>query len=439
MKQKNRTKSSRKEIYRHLQYRITAFCAILTGLVLFIACAISFHAAKREIQSAAQSLFLSQSQTANAYLSAPGSVDTQSLLQFAEQCDLSVAVVDGGTLLTFTPTLTAEMRDALLAELKEDAVGETLYSSKAQSGTFVLTAAGKEWRAALQNHSASTTQWYNVLVLQPMTTDVSRVVRLLVQYAVVFCIAWAALIIVAAWLSKRVIRPVEAAHTEQLRFLAGASHELKTPLAVISTSVDLLRRGVSDPEEPCQTIQRETRQMARLIDDMLVLTNGGTGRWELQLQPLVPEDISMSVYEKFVPIFAQKAQELTLQLPDTALPSVFADEQRLEQILSILLDNAHSYAPEGSSVQLRVDQCEEGKTRFWVVDHGPGIPDEEKQAVFHYFYRREAQQQQAPNKAGHYGLGLSVATELARLQQGSLTVLDTPGGGATFCLTVCSA
>ena len=208
---------------------------------------------------------------------------------------------------------------------------------------------------------------------------------------------------------------------------------------MITTSVDLLRRGVSDPEEPCQTIQRETRQMARLIDDMLVLTNGGTGRWELQLQPLVPEDISMSVYEKFVPIFAQKAQELTLQLPDTALPSVFADEQRLEQILSILLDNAHSYAPEGSSVQLRVDQCEEGKTRFWVVDHGPGIPDEEKQAVFHYFYRREAQQQQAPNKAGHYGLGLSVATELARLQQGSLTVLDTPGGGATFCLTVCSA
>ena len=67
-----------------------------------------------------------------------------------------------------------------------------------------------------------------------------------------------------------------------------------------------------------------------------------------------------------------------------------------------------------------------------MVDHGPGIPDEEKQAVFHYFYRREAQQQQAPNKAGHYGLGLSVATELARLQQGSLTVLDTPGGGATF-------
>ena len=70
------------------------------------------------------------------------------------------------------------------------------------------------------------------------------------------------------------------------------------------------------------------------------------GAGELQLQPLVPEDISMSVYEKFVPIFAQKAQELTLQLPDTALPSVFADEQRLEQILSILLDNAHSYAPE---------------------------------------------------------------------------------------------
>lgn len=77
----------------------------------------------------------------------------------------------------------------------------------------------------------------------------------------------------------------------------------------------------------------------------------------------------------------------------------FADEQRLEQILSILLDNAHSYAPE-SSVQLRVDQCEEGKTRFWVVDHGPGIPDEEKQAVFHYFYRRRRSNSRHQTKPG---------------------------------------
>lgn len=97
------------------------------------------------------------------------------------------------------------------------------------------------------------------------------------------------------------------------------------------------------------------------------------------------------------------------------------------------------YAPQGSSVQLRVDRCGDGTVRFWVADHGPGIPDGEKQAVFHYFYRRQAQQQQAANKSGHYGLGLSVAAELARLQQGSLTVHDTPGGGATFCLTVCSA
>lgn len=435
MKQKDKFTTARNAVYRQLQYHITVFSALLTGLVLFAACVVSFRAAQREIQNAAQNLFLSQCQTVNAYLAAPGSVDTQGLLQFVDQNDLTVAVVDGGTLLKFTPTLSDDTWNSLISELKNNDIWQKLNSSKAESEASVLTVLNENWRVSLQNHFTSTTQWFNVLVLQPVATDSGTTLRLVVQYSLIFFASWSILIAIAGLLSRRMVQPVEQAQNEQIRFLASASHELKTPLAVISTSVDLLLHDTSKPEDPCHTIQHETRQMARLIDDMLVLTNGGTGKWRLSAKRIAPEDVSMAVYEKFVPVFAKKDQQLDLEIPDTALPFILADEQRLEQILSILLDNAQSYAPSGSSVLLRVDQ-QNGKVRFWVIDHGDGIPDAEKQTVFGYFYRsnRSSTNHNSNSVSRHYGLGLSVAAELTRLHQGNLTVQDTPGGGASFCL-----
>ena len=146
----------------------------------------------------------------------------------------------------------------------------------------------------------------------------------------------------------------------------------------------------------------------------------------------------MIAYETFQPVLARAEQMLALEMPDAPLPMVLADEQRLQQILAILLDNAHTYASPGSAVALRVD-FQHNQVRFWVIDHGPGIPDNAKQAVFTYFYRQTSENECAAtveNSAHHYGLGLTVATELANLQHGSLTVQDTPGGGASFCLVL---
>ena len=207
---------------------------------------------------------------------------------------------------------------------------------------------------------------------------------------------------------------------------------------MISTSADLLKQKSQDLAEPCHLIQQQTRQMGRLIDDMLVLTNSSTGRWTLQLRPVLPEEVAMTAYETFQPVLARVQQTLALELPDEPLPMILADEQRLQQILAILLDNAHTYAPAGSAVALRVDR-QRNQVRFWVIDHGPGIPDSAKQTVFAYFYRQTSEVERmetADNGTHHYGLGLTVAAELADLQHGSLTVQDTPGGGASFCLAL---
>lgn len=438
MKKSHDASATRSALYKKLRHRITAFCALVTGLVLLIAFTVAWQAARRQMRSAEESLFLSQCQTVTAYISSPYAVDTQAVMQFAGQNQLTVAVVDAGTLLTFAPTLQKDALTQLLADVQASASGQALYSPNAQSGNFTVQSAGQSWRCFLQGQTVTTTQWHNILVMQPVPAHSAEALRLSAVYMAAFLLGWVVLTLMSAVLARFAVRPIERAQAEQLRFLASASHELKTPLAVISTSADLLKQKSQDLAEPCHLIQQQTRQMGRLIDDMLVLTNSSTGRWTLQLRPVLPEEVAMTAYETFQPVLARVQQTLALELPDEPLPMILADEQRLQQILAILLDNAHTYAPAGSAVALRVDR-QRNQVRFWVIDHGPGIPDSAKQTVFAYFYRQTSEVERmetADNGTHHYGLGLTVAAELADLQHGSLTVQDTPGGGASFCLAL---
>ena len=135
--------TTRGAIYRKSRYRITAFCALVTGLVLLIAFAVAWQAARRQMSNADESLFLSQCQTVTAYVSSPYGVDTQTVLQFAGQNQLAVAVVDGGTLLTFVPDLQKETLTQLLCRhlqlgeaytLPQRKVGISWYSPQGKTG-----------------------------------------------------------------------------------------------------------------------------------------------------------------------------------------------------------------------------------------------------------------------------------------------------------------
>ena len=111
------------------------------------------------------------------------------------------------------------------------------------------------------------------------------------------------------------------------------------------------------------------------------------------------------------------------------LPAVFGDMERISHILSVFLDNGITYAPRGSSVTLSA-VMQKHNLVCAVADHGPGIPGEEKAHVFETFYRADRSRKDKE----HFGLGLSVAWELARLLGGRIRLADTPGGGCTFLL-----
>ena len=120
---------------------------------------------------------------------------------------------------------------------------------------------------------------------------------------------------------------------------------------------------------------------------------------------------------------------MDLNLDEETYPILFSDRERLFQILSIFLGNAVCYSPEDSSIQIQTASGERELT-FSIADHGKGIPAEDKPFIFDRFYRGD----KSRTDKSHFGLGLSIAKELAGMLGGEIGFEDTEGGGATFFL-----
>lgn len=236
-----------------------------------------------------------------------------------------------------------------------------------------------------------------------------------------------AAIAAASWLAAgRSIKPAAQAAKQQAEFVAAAGHELRTPLAVLRASTAAM---VSCPEKAVHyaaAIDAQCARLADLVNDLLLLAGSDAARLTLQLRPTEPDILLLDTMEQMEPLAQRAGIMLSCDLPPNSLGCIPADAARLQQILTILVDNALRYAPPGSTVTLGASRQGQWLT-MWVQDHGPGIPNEEKEAVFRRFYRADR-----ARGGQHFGLGLAVATELAGLHSGELSVHDTPGGGATF-------
>ena len=137
------------------------------------------------------------------------------------------------------------------------------------------------------------------------------------------------------------------------------------------------------------------------------------------------------LYEAYEPICRKKSIHLDLNLDAESYPQIYTDQERLFQVLSIFLDNAVSYSKENSNIEILTSQTSKEFT-FLVVDHGCGIAEKDKPFIFDRFYCADKSR---TNKA-HFGLGLSIAKELAKMLSGKIGFSDTSGGGTTFFLTL---
>ena len=232
------------------------------------------------------------------------------------------------------------------------------------------------------------------------------------------------------WFSGHATRPIELAQKKQTDFIAAASHELRSPLAVIHTNTSALALNANQETLRFTTsIHNECTRMKHLIDDLLLLANMDAKHWSIQTTPTEIDTLVLDMYECFIPLSKQKNLIFNVILPDDLVPTLMIDNERIRQTLSILLDNAFTYTPAGNKVSLVLNYTPHALT-ISVIDNGPGIAEEHKPYIFDRFYRVDTSR----HDKNHYGLGLSIAYEMMQLHHGQLTLQDTPGGGCTFSL-----
>lgn len=229
----------------------------------------------------------------------------------------------------------------------------------------------------------------------------------------------------------------ELRRQEQLRreLVANVSHELATPLTAIEGFSEALLDGVvSDAarDETVRTIQREAERLHRLVDQLRQVARFESGtatleRAALPLAPLVMETLAVLAAE-----FEQRQITVRTDLtPD--LPPVFADGDRVTEILLNLLDNALHHTPSGGIVEVSTASEAGTFVRLTVADSGPGIPPDQRERIFDRFYRMDASRSSA---TGGSGLGLAIVRALVEAHGGMVTAGEGPGGGASFSFTL---
>lgn len=221
------------------------------------------------------------------------------------------------------------------------------------------------------------------------------------------------------------------------QIIADSAHELRTPLTLIQGTIEAMIDGVYPLDIPTlESVHEETVRLSHLIDMLRELEIIQSGKLSLNLESID----CMELLRRTATLFAASANgkkiALTVEAPD-ASPSIAADYLRIGEVVYNLVSNAIKYTPTEGKVRLRVeDDRKMGLVHLYVDDSGPGIPADERERIFERFYRID--KSRAADRGGR-GLGLAIASEIAKAHGGSIAVGDSDLGGASFVLTLKSA
>ena len=249
-------------------------------------------------------------------------------------------------------------------------------------------------------------------------------------YFCIWCGVLVSIICLSKILIRKAVKPTEKAMQSQKDFIAAVSHECKAPLAAILSSAEMIESVPNIPDtvtDHVRVIDAEVSRMSRLIRDLLLLSSIDAGNWSFHMDEVNVDTLLINLYTKFERICRKKDIQLQLNIPDECCPPLYSDADRLDQIISIFLDNAVSYSPPESEISLNAS-VRKNELIFTIIDHGIGISEKEKPFIFDRFYQSDKSRTQRE----HFGLGLSIAIDLVHKLEGKIKLFDTPGGGCTF-------
>ena len=224
------------------------------------------------------------------------------------------------------------------------------------------------------------------------------------------------------------IQPTAEAWEKQKQFVADASHDLKTPLTVILANADILRSqpdsAVSEQMQWVEGTAEEAERMRKMVNQLLELAKSEDMRESVALEPMSVSDLAERAALQFEPVAFERGITIESEIaPNVIIP---CHEDSAVRLFQSLIDNAVKYSPDGETVTVRLEPHGSGAV-FSVRNYGTPIPPEDLPHLFERFYRADK-----ARSVGGFGLGLSIAKNLAERLRGKISVTSSAEGGTVF-------
>ncbi|WP_102027162.1 ATP-binding protein [Salirhabdus sp. Marseille-P4669] len=221
-------------------------------------------------------------------------------------------------------------------------------------------------------------------------------------------------------------------------FIANVSHELRTPISMLQgyseAIMDDIAQSQDEKNELARIIYEESLRMGRLVNELLDLARMEAGHIHLNMEEVNVTPYLTKIYKKFAGIAEEKSIHLLMENNYKSETFIF-DPDRMEQVLTNLIDNAIRHTSENGHVKLMVDSLANGSIQFSVVDSGSGIKEEDLPFIFERFYKADKSRVKKEGASGT-GLGLAIAKNIIEAHQGTVDVHSKVDKGTTFIVTL---
>lgn len=258
------------------------------------------------------------------------------------------------------------------------------------------------------------------IILLDRTLEINTINRLLFIFAIIAGIGLVFIFLISIILANWTIKPVEKAWNQQKEFIANASHELKTPLTVILTNTDVVLSNYEDTVENqskwLNYIKNETIRMSKLVNNLLCIAKYDANRIKLIYSKIDLSNLISSICLQYEPLIFENNKTLITDIDDNI--EFFGDEDKLKQVVNILMDNALKYSLDNGTIKLSLKKIKQSSICLTVSNTSEYISKKQLENIFNRFYRIDDSRNR---KTGGSGLGLNIAKTIIESHKGTIS------------------
>nr|WP_314497533.1 HAMP domain-containing sensor histidine kinase [uncultured Peptostreptococcus sp.] len=274
---------------------------------------------------------------------------------------------------------------------------------------------------------------YKFKIMRNIDSEIQSLGNMVTLLILVDILSLLLVYVIARYLSSKALKPIEISWNNQVKFVQDASHELRTPVAIIQSKLESLLKQpdvtIEDEAETIAVAMRETRQLKKMINELLSLTKEES-IVKLNIGRVDLEDLFKETFESYLEIadYQEKTFNYQIKMKNKI---IYTDKTKLNQLIRILVDNAFKYTEAGDKISITASDKGRDRVLILVEDTGIGISDKDQKRIFERFFRSDSVR--ATEVEGS-GIGLSIAKLIVTTLYGNIRVQSKLGQGTSFSI-----